>query len=65
MIQKIEGKKLFFAICAYIRFTIRIRKKSEETKRKYPNGRTGSAAIFKIRLLEIISALHRVYLEVF
>lgn len=60
-----EGKRLFRNAGFVVRFILRLKKRAERRKLKNPNGRSGSASIFKIRLMEIMSAIHRVYLEVF
>lgn len=56
-------KKLLWGPGIIVRFLIRIRNRSRLNADQNQN-RTGSAAIFRIRLFEIMTALHRVYLEV-
>ncbi|RNA10585.1 relA-associated inhibitor-like [Brachionus plicatilis] len=56
-----DRQKFFWAAATIVKFIMRIKIKSEQTA-KMPD-RTGSASVFRIRLLEIMTAVHRVYLE--
>ncbi|CAF0719766.1 unnamed protein product, partial [Brachionus calyciflorus] len=56
-----DRQRLFWAAGTIVRFLMRIKIKSQRSSKMLD--RTGSASIFRIRLLEIMTAVHRVYLE--